>query len=52
MHGIAVDGVDVALFVVVEDTVADEWTGANDVLYISYQYKRCEGLLDSLPCWS
>ena len=34
MDGIAVDRVDVALLVVVEDTVADEGTGADDVLFI------------------
>jgi hypothetical protein len=34
VHGIAVDGVDIALLVVVEDAVADERTGANDVLFI------------------
>lgn len=32
MDGVAVYGIDVALLVVVEDTVANEGSGANDVL--------------------
>lgn len=33
MDRIAVDRIDVALFVVVEDTVSPEGTGTNNVLY-------------------
>lgn len=34
MDRIAVDGVDVALFVVLKDDIAPEWTSANDVLLL------------------
>jgi hypothetical protein len=35
VDGVAVDGIDVAFLVVIEDAVADERTGTNNVLFKS-----------------
>lgn len=39
MDGIAVDGVDIAFFVVLEDDITPERTGANDVLETFSMFK-------------
>lgn len=41
VDGIAVYGVDIALFVIVEDAVANKWSGANDVLELSVKSMDC-----------
>ena len=42
MNGVAVYGVDVALFVVVKDTVSPEGARTNNVLYyVSFEVREC-----------
>lgn len=62
MDGVAVDGMDITLFVVFKDAVSPEWTSSYNVLFVSCQLLLVFFILvlpsslftgkDDLPCWS